>query len=147
MTRPLRRGGATAISTDDLAKALASLADDVDDTYGSAVHIDIRVAEIPRRTALAMYVIAHHAIEGALARHPSNVWVSSHDADGDHILVVRDDGVGFEPDRSSVAADMGLLLLKERAKSAFGSCSIGSSPGGETTIIVRIPIWADATRT
>jgi nitrate/nitrite-specific signal transduction histidine kinase len=134
------------MSANELAEALALLADDVDDRDGAALHIDIRIAEIPRHTALVMYVIARKAIEGALSRRPSNVWVSSHDADGDHILVIRDDGGGFEPDHWSVAADMELLLLKERAKSAFGSCSIGSSPGGETTVIVRVPIWADATR-
>ena len=59
-------------------------------------------------------------------------------------LDVRDDGVGFDPDRVRLPADgdsggYGLVGLRERATRLGGAVAIESRPGDGTTIAVALP--------
>ena len=60
------------------------------------------------------------------------------------MLVVEDDGIGF--DREAVAQrakrgeHLGLLGMTERARSAGGSIVLDSRPGSGSRIEVRIPL-------
>ncbi len=58
-------------------------------------------------------------------------------AQGPLALTVRDDGVGFDPDRPA-GAGFGLETMRERAHAAGGDLSVTSAPGAGTTIAVRI---------
>ncbi len=59
------------------------------------------------------------------------------------ILVIRDDGVGYEPDEAGLPEGsprgIGLLSMRERVASLGGTFDITSSPGRGTTIRVEIP--------
>lgn len=55
------------------------------------------------------------------------------------VLVVEDDGVGFEPDRVRRGEHFGLLGLRERAESLGGTLTLESAPGAGTTIVVEVP--------
>jgi PAS domain S-box-containing protein len=61
------------------------------------------------------------------------------------VLIVEDDGRGFEPDvideEREVSKGLGLLGMKERAILVGGEVQIESKPGKGTTVHVRIP-WA-----
>jgi PAS domain S-box-containing protein len=65
--------------------------------------------------------------------------------DGDAVLVIEDDGVGFD---ASTAAGweggrgLGLVGMRERAALLGGSVEFESAPGKGTTIFARIPINA-----
>ena len=56
------------------------------------------------------------------------------------VLLIEDDGKGFDP---GVAVDgeqgMGLLSMRERAAQVGGTLEIESTPGGGTTVYVRVP--------
>ncbi len=54
------------------------------------------------------------------------------------VVVVEDDGVGFDPG-SSLSGRLGLLGMQERAEMLGGSLAIESRPGAGTTIAVNIP--------
>jgi signal transduction histidine kinase len=53
-------------------------------------------------------------------------------------LTVRDDGAGFDPDRS-YSGHLGLELMRARASEAGGRLTIESAPGAGTTVRVRFP--------
>jgi signal transduction histidine kinase len=54
------------------------------------------------------------------------------------VLVVADDGKGFL--ESEVSESLGFLGMKERAQVCGGNLEIASSPGGGTTITLRVPM-------
>ena len=62
------------------------------------------------------------------------------DADALH-MNVRDDGVGFDPQQNSEHKTYGLMGIRERAIMLGGEVHIVSSPGGGTTLTVRLPLF------
>ncbi len=61
---------------------------------------------------------------------------------GDVVLVIEDDGKGFEPtDRpnSEAGSRLGLVGMRERAETVGGTLEIESGPGKGTTIFARVP--------
>jgi PAS domain S-box-containing protein len=61
--------------------------------------------------------------------------------DGDILLVVEDDGIGFNPSGlSNSLGSLGLLGMKERAQFCGGDVQISSSSGSGTTVTIRVPL-------
>jgi len=57
-------------------------------------------------------------------------------------LRIRDDGVGFMPERIATGANvpgLGLLEMRERTEAVGGSFSLSSSPGNGTQIFITLP--------
>lgn len=59
----------------------------------------------------------------------------------DAVLIIEDDGRGFDPDvsRAETSAGLGLVGMRERAQIIGGSLDVESKPGNGTTIFFRIP--------
>ena len=55
------------------------------------------------------------------------------------MVMVEDDGAGFEPDRVEPEAHFGLLGMRERAETLGGTLTLESAPGAGTTIVVEVP--------
>ena len=59
------------------------------------------------------------------------------------ILIVEDDGIGFDPkmlaEEQESGEHLGLMAIRERAELLGGELSINSLPGMGTRITVRIP--------
>ncbi len=59
-------------------------------------------------------------------------------------LVVRDDGIGFDPEKSrrpaSRGTGLGLLGMQERVRLLGGRIAIESTPGQGTAIRARFPL-------
>ena len=79
-----------------------------------------------------------------VARHAEarTVRTSLYRQDENILLVVRDDGKGFN--ESEVAGSLGVLGMKERAQACGGSVQVSSSPGEGTTITVCVPLQASS---
>jgi signal transduction histidine kinase len=80
--------------------------------------------------------IAQEALANAL-RHAgaAHVWVRLGREDGQVVLEVRDDGVGFDPDAAEVRSRrLGLTSMEERAQRIGGRLSVTSAPGAGTTV-------------
>jgi len=61
--------------------------------------------------------------------------------DGDRVLVmVEDDGVGFDPEAIRSSEHLGLLGLRERAEALGGTLTLESAPGAGATVVVEVPI-------
>jgi PAS domain S-box-containing protein len=95
-----------------------------------------------------LYRIGQEALNN-IAKHAvaSNVSVLLEKRDGNIILIVEDNGVGFDTRKEAVLTGedrgMGLLGMKERAEIVGGNIDIESSENG-TTVYVRVPARFDA---
>src|SRR5262249_6028209 len=58
--------------------------------------------------------------------------------EGEVVVVIEDDGAGFDPERP--ADGIGLLGMRERAELVEGTLTIESREGGGTTIIAEVPV-------
>jgi PAS domain S-box-containing protein len=70
-----------------------------------------------------------------------SVSVTLQQDEGDLVLMVADDGRGF--DESAVSESLGFLGMKERAQVCGGSLDIASVPGSGTTVALRVPLHSD----
>jgi signal transduction histidine kinase len=67
--------------------------------------------------------------------------------DGDAVLIVEDDGRGFDLERvkmSGTDRGLGLVGMRERAALVGGTVEIESKPGEGTTVFVRVPVKSDS---
>jgi PAS domain S-box-containing protein len=103
-------------------------------------------ARLPSEAETTLYRIAQEALTN-VARHSRatsvDVILERH---GDQVvLVVEDNGVGFEPARTtSKRRGFGLLGMQERATLVGGTLQIESQPGKGTTVLLRMTIGGSA---
>ncbi len=101
-------------------------------------------SRLSREVEIVLYRVAQEAMANAIKHaRASNVWVSVTSEDGTARLVVRDDGVGFEPQQGTAelvrAGHYGLASMRERVEMAGGSLAIASRPGEGTTLEAVLP--------
>jgi two-component system sensor histidine kinase DegS len=54
------------------------------------------------------------------------------------ILIIEDDGIGFDPDAVETNRHLGLLGMRERVEMLEGKLMVESNPGKGTTILVEV---------
>ncbi len=96
------------------------------------------------RVENAIFRIAQEAITN-IAKHAqaSKLTVKLKTTETSFQLVIIDDGVGFDTTKSSELNDekgWGLLTMAERTEAVGGQCSIVSTPGSGTMVIVDVPL-------
>lgn len=93
----------------------------------------------PRATAV--FRILQESLTN-VARHAaaSSLYVSLTAHDVELRLLVRDNGVGIEAERVLDSTSLGLLGMRERARSLGGTVEIGPAPGNGTAVCARIPL-------
>lgn len=89
----------------------------------------------------AVRELLQNVVEHAKATHAS---ISTQQEQGDCLVTVVDDGVGFAPDQlpaksHGVNRQFGLMEIRERLNFLGGSVSINTSPGGGTSVTLRVP--------
>ncbi len=95
------------------------------------------------RVALAVrrqLYLAYKEIMHNIARHAqaSRVTVELTVQDGEFLLQVGDDGVGFEP--GAATAGFGLRSVRQRVEELGGRLDLTSAPGRGTSVAVRVPV-------
>jgi PAS domain S-box-containing protein len=98
--------------------------------------------ELSRDAELAFYRVAQEALNNvAKHAHASRVDVLLTSNDGQVVLVVEDDGVGFDPHAAGHSASgVGLASMRERATLAGAALQFESTPGKGTSVFLRRPI-------
>ncbi|HXF37938.1 MAG TPA: sensor histidine kinase, partial [Actinomycetota bacterium] len=100
-------------------------------------------SRLDREVEVVLYRVAQEALTNAIKHaRAGNVWVSVLSENGTARLVVRDDGVGFEPTDSPElvrTGHFGLASMRERVEMAGGSLRISSAPGRGTTLEAVLP--------
>jgi signal transduction histidine kinase len=133
-----------ALRDGDLARAVAHLRDDMASRYG--LQVALSWPQQPYPLSLVSAITVYRFFQEALLN------VVKH-ADGDDATAtlemtqqeltatVVDAGPGFDPAlvKPDKGRHVGLGLLRERARLAGGSLTVSSTPGGSTTLCLRLP--------
>ncbi len=113
------------------------------------INVDYHVSglsgqRLPAEIEVAVYRIIQEALTN-VAKHAEakNVSVVSGYRDSTLVVVVEDDGKGFDVDRVMASADkekLGLFGMRERASLIGGKLAIESQPGAGATIFLEVPL-------
>ena len=99
----------------------------------------------PREVEVTFYRIAQEALNNIVKHaHASRADVILEARDGSLVLMIEDDGVGFEAMSPDPAHGIGLLGMRERASLVGATLEVESSPGNGTSIFIRYPLAANA---
>jgi signal transduction histidine kinase len=129
------------LSRTTLAVALRDLLDHMIRRAAVRTNLENRLTHEPDTvTRIRAYRIAQQAIANAV-RHgqPELVTVVLDEREGDLVLVVTDDGVGFDATSAPAVPDAGLSLMRRRAELAGGRVEVWSEPGQGTSVEVTLP--------
>jgi signal transduction histidine kinase len=140
----------TALDDLGLIVALSNYAQEWSKHFGVNVNFHSRGLGDTRLAPLVetnLYRIAQEALNN-VAKHAGATSVDMLLERRDHhaVLIIEDNGRGFDPDDVKVSESgrgMGLVGTRERAALVGGSAEIESAPGGGTTVFVRVPARLD----
>jgi len=132
----------TALDDLGLRAALANYVQDWSARVGIAATLHssgLLDDRLPPDTETALYRIAQEALTN-VAKHAnaSNVEIILERRGSNVLLVVEDDGKGFETGSERSGHGFGLLGMRERAALVGATLEIESSPGAGTTIFLRM---------
>lgn len=110
--------------------------------YGLAVRFKSRgffTERLPSAVETALYRVVQEAMTNVV-RHARATRVDLLvERRGERVIVMmEDDGVGFDQHRLQRTDHLGLIGLRERAEALDGTLTVESSPGSGTTIVVEV---------
>ena len=135
-----------------LASALRTYVAQWSERYGTDVEFEmtgLTEVPVPTEVATTIYRIVQEALTNiAKHAHATHVSVLVERVEGEMRLIVEDDGLGFEVERTIARATrerrLGVAGMHERAALVGGAVTIESSRGSGTTVYVRLPVARDA---
>jgi PAS domain S-box-containing protein len=128
--------------TGGLAAGLRIVLGDMHEASGIEWSIGDNIQDIPGDEVQAIaYRIAREALANVRAHaEAQHVTVQLESQDDGILVIVRDDGVGFEEAAVGVQpGHLGLLTMRERAELAGGWCRVTPEPGGGTAVTFWLP--------
>ena len=133
-----------ALHDGDLASAVSALQADVRARYGLEVHVDWPAAPypLPAASAVIVYRFFQEALLNVVKHADVDDAVLALEVDEHAVHAsVRDQGPGFDPERvrPERGRQVGLGLLRERARLAGGRVDVESHPGTGTTLTLELP--------
>ncbi len=115
------------------------------------LHTNLADGRLPVELETACFRLTQEALTNVV-RHARarQVWIELRQRRDALVLVVRDDGAGFDPSevrqRTAEGASLGLLGMRERVELLGGTLAIESQPGKGTCIAVQLPLAEAAGR-
>jgi signal transduction histidine kinase len=129
----------STLSNLGLVATLEILARDFAAQSGIAVHCELAPVRLKASSELTVYRVVQEAITNiAKYAQAREVWLDMAAQGGQVVVVVRDDGVGFEPS-AKPSSTYGLLGMRFRVEAEGGMLSLVSTPGQGTRIQVKLP--------
>ena len=127
-----------------LFRAIEELLDRFGQTHGICTHFVDNREDQDRMLSPAVEAQTLRIVQEALSnvrKHAGaqNVMISVKDTEGKILLVVRDDGRGFDPGDVNKAESFGLRIMSERAAEFGGAVEVVSSLGQGTEVRIEIP--------
>lgn len=136
----LREGGA---EDPTLRASLHRLAYEAESLHGLAVEVSANVDGdlVPVPVATAAHRIASEALNNAVKHaEASVVSIVAMRVEDTLVLVIEDDGMGFDPATASSSGGHGLVGMRERIAELSGTLTIAAAPGKGTTIRAELPL-------
>ena len=125
-----------------LVAALRQYAQEMSDRHGIVVQFEAvgLNGRLPADTETALYRIVQEALTNVV-RHAQATRVDVLlERRGDKLIVlVEDNGVGFDPAVAMHGGRLGLFGIRERAEILAGTLVLESAPGIGTTLLVEVP--------
>ena len=101
-------------------------------------------ARLPSQVETAFYRIAQESLTNVIKHaHASRVDVVLEAREDAVVLIVEDDGIGFDVTDDTKHSGIGLAGMRERAALIGATLQVESSPSGGTTVFLRYPFAAD----
>lgn len=124
-----------------LKAAAERLCHDFEDQYH--INIDLQVKSLPSALdgtkALCLYRVLQEALQNvAKHSHATKVVVETRIAKNELILEVKDNGTGFDVEKTGFESGLGLLSMQERLNLVGGHLAIVSRCGAGTTLTARL---------
>ncbi|MEI7555756.1 sensor histidine kinase [Candidatus Chlorohelix sp.] len=95
---------------------------------------------LPEMVELVCYRVAQEAITNAIKYAQATKIEALLTIDSKVTLSIKDDGTGFNTEKTYEKAGLGLIGMRERAQLVSGSLHISSKPGNGTEIRLEIPL-------
>lgn len=94
---------------------------------------------LPSVVETALYRVVQEAMTNVVRHaHATRVDVLVERRGNRVVVMIEDDGAGFDPDEVQHGEHFGLLGLRERAEALGGSLTVESTPGAGTTVVVEV---------
>ena len=111
------------------------------------VHIDPEASDqsLPIDAAVLGYRVLRETLRNVVSHSgAARVGVSLRTDNGDLVIVVEDDGVGFDPALGAPEGHFGLRLLGDTINDVGGSLAVDTPPDGGARVVARFPIrWGE----
>lgn len=123
-----------------LERALADLAEDLQ-TPGLRIELHVgEPAGLAPHSAVLLFHVARELMRNAIEHAAAEaVRIDLHEEDDRVVLLVADDGGGFDPERPAPDGHFGLALIRQAVVDSGGEVRIASGSTG-TTAEVRLPL-------
>jgi signal transduction histidine kinase len=132
----------SALDDFGLVPAVERLAATVAEHSELSIDVEARLGEhrLPAEAETALYRIVQEALTNVV-KHASaaRVSITLVRKEGSAVVVVEDDGRGFEPG-STRAGALGVVGMRERVELVGGRLTVESSPGAGTTLVAEVPV-------
>jgi signal transduction histidine kinase len=140
------------LETQGLVPALKMfLARREEEEAGTTLHLEVSTErgddQLTRRDPkdeAALFAIVQEAVRNALNHaQADNIWVRLAEQAGELMVMVQDDGVGFDTtvmeNDYAQRASLGMVNIRERAELVGGHLTLRSAPGQGTEVMIRVP--------
>jgi signal transduction histidine kinase len=97
---------------------------------------------LPTEARANLVAIAQAALSNIYCHaQATTVWLRLHTQNGEIVLQVQDDGIGFDPDQvRPEPGQLGLVGIRERAQALKGQLEVESAPLKGTRLTIRAPL-------
>ncbi len=132
----------SALDDFGLVPALERLAGNLSERSDLLVDIEARLGDrrLPADAETAFYRIVQEALTNVVKHaHARRVSITLVRKESSAVVVVEDDGHGFEPDAVRRGA-LGFVGMRERVALVGGRLTVESSPGAGTTLVAEVPL-------
>lgn len=108
----------------------------------SGTHADCNIygeSNLTSESEDELYWIAHEALNNVLKHaKANNMCVDIHFSSTSTLVIIQDDGVGFDPGTTGSSSSVGLKSMAERVARLGGKLKVDSKIGLGTTVEIRI---------
>ncbi len=123
-----------------LLGAIQSRLDAVERRSGIEVSLQSQeITELPEQIEENLYWITIEALNNSIKHaQAAHLWIEIEQRESDFVMVIQDDGIGFDLDQPATPGGMGLQSMRERAERIGGKVEIRTSPGSGTCVEIRL---------